>query len=554
MTALEKFTALMIGLAAAYRKTNNNKALASHLKQLLTDDLRPIALALNMNRKTVDACIAAISASKVGNNGEPTTKYATLLKNLYLEIRPNLTKFYQSTLSNEQANKILKPAISLFVFNPDVAPKKEAALDKELPNVKDKFIKSLFIAKKSDLPKQQDAIAEIKMLVKKWTGKPGLTLDRDTAEKIKKKDPERFKHFQQLNKSANDAYKVIVRHLVREAGKDLPVKDIVAGLKVNGATEKHPYTQFVNMPLLVGEDGFLRTKAGNRMKVLPPLGSEVRYNKDYDANKDDKYVMQYRPPNTTLAPGKWKAIYTQRLLRSRRDHRFTKVNDNISKVPRQRAKWVSDLSSKNVSDRLCATITELLYQFAARIGGKGETKGETTFGLSTLQIKHIKKTGGGWTISYPGKDGVKQTHVVNSKLKEFSSINKTLEAITKDKKPNDLLWSYHGKVVGSASVRAYLKSKGVTVNPHKFRHIRGSVLMQSLLDKAKIPDNATQPQVEKIVKELAIKVGELLGHVSGAKPTANTSIQNYIMPSVFTKFFTSKDLRVPQWVPASGDA
>ena len=67
-----------------------------------------------------------------------------------------------------------------------------------------------------------------------------------------------------------------------------------------------------------------------------------------------------------------------------------------------------------------------------------------------------------------------------------------------------------------------------------------------------MPTGAKQAQVEKLVKQTAIHVGELLGHVSGEKATATTSIKNYIHPEVIAKFFRERGLRIPQWVPKAG--
>jgi hypothetical protein len=75
------------------------------------------------------------------------------------------------------------------------------------------------------------------------------------------------------------------------------------------------------------------------------------------------------------------------------------------------------------------------------------------------------------------------------------------------------------------------------------------MLMKELLEHARIPRGSTQPQVEKIVKGLAVQVGALLGHVSGEKITPMTSIKNYIVPDVIARFFEDRKLRVPGWLP-----
>jgi hypothetical protein len=58
--------------------------------------------------------------------------------------------------------------------------------------------------------------------------------------------------------------------------------------------------------------------------------------------------------------------------------------------------------------------------------------------------------------------------------------------------------------------------------------------------------------VEKLVKQEALKVGMLLGHMSGEKATSATAIKSYINPSMLVKFFADKQLRIPQWIPRGG--
>ena len=64
----------------------------------------------------------------------------------------------------------------------------------------------------------------------------------------------------------------------------------------------------------------------------------------------------------------------------------------------------------------------------------------------------------------------------------------------------------------------------------------------------------TQAQAEKKIQEIAVTVGEILGHVrrtaEGAdKVTPMTAINSYIVPDAISSWFEKRKLRVPQWLP-----
>jgi DNA topoisomerase IB len=190
----------------------------------------------------------------------------------------------------------------------------------------------------------------------------------------------------------------------------------------------------------------------------------------------------------------------------------------------------------------------------ARIGGlNNEKDGKPTYGLSTLQVRHANVNKGTLILSYDGKDGIHQRHVIKPDTDEKKRIIAIVERLMRGKGRSDPLWTDpNGKRIDAGRFNAYLKSLKIPITAHKFRHIRGTLLMSDLIAKARIAKDAPQNEVEAGVKKLATRVGELLGHKSGDKVTPATAIKAYIVPSVIAAFFKSRGLRVPHWLPQGG--
>ena len=250
-------------------------------------------------------------------------------------------------------------------------------------------------------------------------------------------------------------------------------------------------------------------------------------------------------------------VYTREQLFRNKDSRTDKIMSAIESVPQRRPRWLKDLRSPDVMRRTLAAMTELLYGHAMRIGTPGNQKGGVdTYGLSTLDLRHVRPTSdGGFILSYVGKGNQPQRHVIKADTPENQIIIGVIKRMMRGKQRRDYLWTDpRGQRIAAGKVNAYLKSVGVPITAHKFRHVKGTMLMQNLLADARIAKSATQPQVERKVKDLAINVGKLLGHIKGAgkAPTAATAIKAYIAPIVIADFFRSRGLRVPMWLPAAG--
>ena len=276
------------------------------------------------------------------------------------------------------------------------------------------------------------------------------------------------------------------------------------------------------------------------------------WNPNYNPRTDDTYVFQFKVPNGK-GTGMTKA-YTVQCRRGNKSGNYDDVLNAMPLVPAWRAKWVQDLMSTDRYRSTLGAMTELLWQHAARQGSpKGKFDDKPTYGMSYLLVDHCSMVNGNLVIKYPGKDGVQQKHVTPPDTATNRRCIKIVTTLMKGKPGSAYLWTdANGARIGSTDVNRYLKSHGSTVTAHKFRHIRGTTMMQDLLDRLRIPAGTKPEAVKKMVKDLAIHVGELLGHVNGEKATAGMSLKNYIVPSILHKFFADRGIQTPDWVPTTG--
>jgi DNA topoisomerase IB len=223
-----------------------------------------------------------------------------------------------------------------------------------------------------------------------------------------------------------------------------------------------------------------------------------------------------------------------------------------------RKKWVKDLSNPDPKTQAMAAMVEIIYLTQARIGGSSTNKeGEDRFGLSTLLVKHVKKTPKGMKFDYTGKKSTAQHHELVGNSPTTRKVMSIISELTSGKKPDDLVFTIHGKRILGSMVNRYLRSlgvpKGITV--HKFRHTAGTQLALNILKKSpfKKSEHPAQTAVEKWVKEEMKAVGEILHHRTGTgdkqKVTGMTAINAYISPEVLKSFFNNLGLRTPKWVP-----
>lgn len=549
MTPTESWLSVVTGLVLAYRRDVDHAALAQHLKGLM-----PAATPVFKKLGSFSASFATSAIAELGKSGAksdahglPRGKYATYLNQLRNEMRKKLVAFYSSPDINEAQGKLAKAAVALLSPDSSTVEAKDAALDRLITVLPNRLLRQM-CTKSESLEKsdQQKHIDELKALVKSQVKRNDTKLTKEELDKLKTTKRDLFKHYNKLRKNVNESWKSFVRGFCRERGGLAKVSELIPAMKKAGITV-HPYAGYER--LKVGENCALYTTTGNEILSVVAPESQIKWNKSYDPKKDEGYVFLYKTPMMQdFRPG-----YTRAGIRKRKQNTYAKILKAIDNVPKQRPRWLRDLKSTDSHKRLLGGMVEMLYQFALRVGGlKNQTDGKATYGLTTLKLDHVKVTGSGYTLAYPGKKGVMQKHVIKPDSPETKMVCAVIAKCIRGKKKGDFLWTdARGERVTAGDLNGYLRRMGVSVTAHKFRHVRGTELMQKLLSDLKIPKDANQGAVEKLVKATAIKVGSLLGHVSGDKVTPATAIKSYIVPDVIARFFSERGMRVPAWLPKS---
>ena len=558
LSPVDAWLATLLTYVVAYRRRGaNGPALAQHALTLI-EEAKPVFMKLGGNRATQKVAINLIGKGKAYHNGMPTPEFAAALLDVRGEMkstpakRKRLTEFLRSPDMTERQQSLA--SLLLRMMEPDTGSveSNDVKLDRLITVVPDNTLKIAMRPEKVE--RQSVFLNEAKMLMRRWTGRDDLTLTTEERERIAARDPERLKRFTKLKAKIKESWEQCIRAMIRANGnKPVKIADARVLLHKQGITHHSLGSQGLER-LRIGEDSegkgslVLYTMDGKELMAKPANDWTIFWNKNWKPQTDDTYVFRFRGP--FHEEGKSTAVRTVAFNARAKDSRSDKVLDTIPHMPTYRRRWLRDLNGADKTKRIYAAMTEILYHFAPRIG----TVGNDTFGLSTITLGHTYQSkGGGVILSYIGKDSKPQRHVVNPDTTEMTKVVSILKTLMHGKKRSDRLWTDpRGMPINPPNENAYLKSIGFPLTAHKFRNIRGTELMGQLLANARIAKDAPGNDVAKRVKQLAVHVGTLLGHVSQGKVTPTTAIKAYIVPKVIHDFFASRGLRTPSWVPKAG--
>lgn len=380
-------------------------------------------------------------------------------------------------------------------------------------------------------------------IVLKLTGRiqdPVLTLNE--IRDFRETNPKLIEQYSEHRKVFVANYKKALLKFVRTSGK--PYVDVKVARKYLDALGVNYIPKgFVGN---IDEQGRLYTTEG--LQIAGMLIGEVVMNPKYNPKTDNTYVC-------SLLANAAQSLRTVNFIAKNKAARFEKVHAFIEDVDKHRASWVKDLKSLDEKVQILATMVETIYQTQARIGGDSTNlEGEDRYGMSTLLVKHLKIAGDTINFDYPGKKGTRQHHQIRATTPANRQVISKIKALIKGKTAEDHVFTFRGKRIIGVDVNRYLKSKGVNVSIHKFRHLAGTKLAMEILKKAPFKKGAvTQAAAEKWVKEEMKAVGTLLHHRTGSgekeRVTAMTAIGAYISPDLMKQFFSGLGLRVPKWIP-----
>ena len=498
------------------------------------------------------------------------------------------TYIRDSTIIPANEKEIFKNAIYIIrngkyqnlISKKPILAKTAMQLSKKLGSIYNQYIMLSKGTDKAFSGKEQiDALYEqLNEVVKKLTGKRGVKIPTDKIKELKLKN-------------GTDVASLVRYDDIRKELKTLTTSALYAILhdshmQVDKVAKEMERMGFRDLPFVTSKDGYkghigvdkkgnisLYTDSGRLLIGNIAVGSKVTMNSKYDPELDDTYYCMFKAPNAVTTT----RIYSAAFKQLKTEEKHEKTTSNASNVSRWVKAWERDLLNKDPMRHVPATVAMILYLTSARVGTSKETRslkgGAHTYGISTLRKQHVRISPASIILDYVGKKGMHQKHVMKLDNKVNKRIATILKWLLEGKRKDDLVFSFERPLsrvgaiqeVNPAFFRSYLKSTGVTINPHALRHIRGTELTLKLLGENEWKPaaknktlTAKQKDAEDFIKtKILTQVANLLGHKvtkDGKQvPQWRTSVQSYVNPAVLIEWFKDKNLGVPKWIPAKLD-
>ena len=254
---------------------------------------------------------------------------------------------------------------------------------------------------------------------------------------------------------------------------------------------------------------------------IPPAYNNVKINKNKSAKIlaigiDEKGRSQY--------------TYNKKTIKKNSKSKFKKLIDfgkNHSKLIK---KINSDLNGPFNKDKLISLILKLIINCNFRVGNEKYTCDNKSYGVSTLEKKHLKFIKDKLIINFIGKKGVKNICNVNDK-----KIINYLKILYKNSKSGKIFtYTEDGKTknIKSSDVNNYLKNLG-NYTTKNFRTWNANIELIKNINKCKSNDNILKKCIENVAKKL--------------HHTASVCKKNYIDPKLIKLFETNSKLFYKQF-------
>lgn len=395
-----------------------------------------------------------------------------------------------------------------------------------------------------DLKASQSKLKEqIKKITEKMVGSPVLGLSSEQSKKAMESHPEDFVNYKALRKALLKNSNDFLTLKVRQSGdKLIDYEKAIEDMNREGIPHNFPE----GFEGYLDEEGNLYTRYKKKIAGKPT--AKVTMNPKYNSN-DETYVFSTPSPSGNIINFKTESFAKKRL--ALKSDAVAILGSRMKTIHR---KWAGKIGYKK-RENVIATILELIYIFAARVGKQGnQTAGEPTYGMSTLQVKHVKKQGNAYVFQYPGKKGTTQSYKLTPKYTHYKKLVEVIDYMQQNKKPNDTLWTFEGNPIPYSAITSFWKkldSATHLVGVHKIRNAEATKLAKDLMMKNPFSsaEKYSQTQVEQWYKEEMKKVGQMLQHQTGGNVTSATAIKSYIDVSIQKEFFQKLGLRIPSFVP-----
>ncbi|MEO6260158.1 MAG: DNA topoisomerase IB, partial [Thermoanaerobaculia bacterium] len=206
--------------------------------------------------------------------------------------------------------------------------------------------------------------------------------------------------------------------------------------------------------------------------------------------------------------GRTQYLYHARFRAQRDEEKFLRVVEFGEALPALRRRVRNDLKGRGLEkDRVLASIVRLIDQGFFRVGNDKSAKSEATYGLTTIQSRHVKARGDVLQFDYVGKWNKDQSRAI-----EDSDAAAVVAECKRLKRDELFVFLDHGKVrdVKDRHVNDYIQSIiGETFTAKDFRTWAGTLLCSITLamQGEGVTKTERKRKVRKAVEATAAQLG-----------------------------------------------
>jgi DNA topoisomerase-1 len=270
------------------------------------------------------------------------------------------------------------------------------------------------------------------------------------------------------------------------------------------------------------EPGIRRRRAGKGWSFLKPNGETVKDEKTLSRIKSlaippaytDVWICPHANGHIQAtgrdAKGRKQYRYHPQFREVRESTKYEHVMRFAQELPTIRAKIEEHMSLRGLPrEKVLATVVHLLETTLIRVGNDDYAKQNKSYGLTTLQNRHVKVEGSELRFSFKGKSG--KTWNLQVKDRRIAKIVRACQEL-----PGQELFQYVDEEgtrrdVTSADVNAYLREiSGLDISAKDFRTWAGTVLAALALREFEGFD--TQAKAKKNVRAAIERVSARLGN------------------------------------------
>ncbi|HEY8314616.1 MAG TPA: DNA topoisomerase IB [Candidatus Baltobacteraceae bacterium] len=209
------------------------------------------------------------------------------------------------------------------------------------------------------------------------------------------------------------------------------------------------------------------------------------------------------------ARGRKQYRYHKRWREVRDENKYDRMTAFAKALPRMRKRVQADLRKHDLPrEKVLAAVVQLLESTLIRVGNDEYAKENDSYGLTTMEGRHVKVHGATMRFSFRGKSGVR--HAVGLRDKRLARIVRQCQDL-----PGQHLFSYVDDDGGtheidSADVNDYIRDiSGEDFSAKDFRTWLGTLTCALLLASSEAAETATdrKQRVVSAIKEVALRLG-----------------------------------------------